>query len=333
MKRLALGLCALLALPGLAAQAADLQIIGMTNEAYDIQEADPTFGCTHRITGAFGPGDGARIGAAIRQSSDAWRDQGLYGVTVVCLDSPGGALPEALTLAAQFREQGIGTRLEAGARCESACALLFMAGSFYAHESGLYKWRIMHPTAKLGFHAFKLEVPQGQYDGATVSKAYALAMETLARTVEDLMQNRGFEDGEHIKPSLVAAMLRTPPESMMYVETVDQAGRWGIDVGPLRTAGMTLQEMDFRRACTNRKAWEADETATRDSYWQDHFVTWTSEDWGDTLEVTTNDMSGDGCQYSLPTGAARSRSARLEDAYINAIEPLDPMLRLDRLPY
>lgn len=320
----------------LPARGADLQILGMTNEAFDIQQADPAIGCTHRITGTFAQGDGDRIGRAIRSSIEEWRNRNLWGVSVVCLDSPGGALPEALTLASLFREDGIGTRLEAGATCESACALLFMAGSFHAHESGLYKWRVMHPTARLGFHAFKLEVPPGQYDGTTVGKAYALAMETLARTIEDLMQNRGFEDGEHLKPSLVAAMLRTPPDRMMYVDTIDKAGRWGIRIGPLRTAGLSMTEMDFRRACANEKAWQADESATQDQWWQEKFVNWGSADWGDTVEVITSEMTGDGCTYDVPKGASRNRTVPLDKVqygFLDLAGVVDPSLRLTALPY
>lgn len=333
MKRLALALCCLLALP---VQAADLRVIGMTNDAFDIQDSDPAIACTHRITGQFQPGDGDRMSRQISSSIDTWRNNNQYGVAVVCLDSPGGAVPDALKLAALFRERGIGTRLEAGTVCESACALLFMAGSFFAHESGLYKWRILHPTARLGFHAFDLQVPAGRYEAEMVNRAYALAMETLARTIEDLMQNRGFEDGEHLKPSLVAAMLRTPPNRMMYVETVDQAGRWGIKVGPLRTAGLVMKEMDFRRACANEKAWESDDTATANDYWRENFVTWSSDQWGDKVEVTTNDMTGEGCEFFLPKGSARTKSAPLDEVqggFLALAEAVDPGLRLDRLPY
>lgn len=104
--------------------------IGMTNDAVDIRDAGPRIACTHRITGQFAPGEGERMTREIDRSIENWRDQTQHGVSVVCLDSPGGGLPEALKRAALFRERGIGTRLESGARCESACALLFMAGSF-----------------------------------------------------------------------------------------------------------------------------------------------------------------------------------------------------------
>ncbi|MGP6086206.1 hypothetical protein [Antarctobacter jejuensis] len=336
MKRLAATLFCLLTLPAQVTQAADLRVVGMTNEAFDIQDADPTVACTHYITGQFQPGDGDRLVRAVGDSIQRWRDQGQYGVAVVCLDSPGGAVPDALKLAAMFRELGIGTKLEERATCESACALLFMAGSFHAHESGLYKWRVMHPTARLGFHAFDLQVPDGRYEARMVNQAYALAMETLARTIEDLMQNRGFEDGEHLKPSLVAAMLRTPPDRMMYVETVDQAGRWDIRVGPLRNAGLTMSERDFRRACANQKAWERDESATVNDYWQENFVNWTSEDWGDNVEVITNDMTGEGCQFYTPSGSARTKTAPLDQVdggYLDLAAAVDPTARLSDLPY
>jgi hypothetical protein len=333
MKKLVLALFGLLALP---AHAAELQVIGMTNDAIDIQAPDPAIACTHRITGQFAPGDADRMARSLRSSIEGWRNQNRYGVSVICLDSPGGAISEALELGAVLREMAIGTKLEAGARCESACALLFMAGSFHAHESGYYKWRVMHPTARLGFHAPSLQVERGDYDAATVTRAYALAMETLARTVEDLMQNRGFEDGEHLKPSLIATMLRTPPDRMFHVETVDQAGRWGITIGPLRPTSQTMTEMDFRRACANQKAWGADESSASDIYWQQKFVNWKTDQWGETVEVITNDMTGEGCEYSVPKGAARSKRvpvSQVQYGYFSIVEAADPGLRLDRLPH
>ncbi|WP_417209967.1 hypothetical protein [Antarctobacter sp.] len=334
MFRFALCLFALFALP---VRAADLQVIGLTNNAFDIQTADPTIPCTHRITGQFATGDSDRMTRTLRNSIQGWRSQGQYGVAVICLNSPGGAISEALKLAAVLREDGIGTKLEARATCESACALLFMAGSFFAHESGLYKWRVMHPTARLGFHAPSLQVNRGQYSDETVTRAYGLAMETLARTIEDLMQNRGFEDGEHLKPSLMAAMLRTPPDRMLYVETVDQAGRWGIGVGPLRSSGIRVSERDFRRACTNEKSWTADASAVQqDTYWTENFVNWKTEDWGDSVEVITNDMTGESCLYNVPRGSARSRSAMVDQVnsgYVDLVAISDPDQRLDQLPY
>lgn len=331
---IATSLAVLTALP---LRAADLQTYGMTNEAWDVQSADPSFGCTHRITGTFASGDGDRIAAQLVSSIRAWREDGQYGIPIICLDSPGGSIAEALKLADVLREEAIGTKLEAGARCESACALVFMAGSFFAHESGLYKWRVMHPTAKLGFHAPSLQVRDGQYTADSVTRSYALAMETLARTIEDLMQNRGFEDGEHVKPSLMTAMLRTPPSRMMYVETVDQAGRWGIHVGPLRTGNIRMNEMDFRRACANETAWAEDASGIQTShYWSETFVEWTSDQWSDSAKVIMNDMSGEGCDYYLPVGSGRTRSALLSQVnsgFLDTLAVFDPSIRLSDLPY
>ncbi|MBY6163392.1 hypothetical protein KUV73_21100 [Mameliella alba] len=336
MKRFAMALCAALSLSVPPALAADFRVVGMTNDAFDIQGADPDIACTHRLTGQFAPGDGDRMAGILRNSIEDWRKQNKWGKSVICLDSPGGSIAEALKLGAALREMAVGTKLEAGARCESACALLFMAGSFYAHESGYYKWRVMHPTAKLGFHAPSLQVGRGQYDGATVTRAYALAMETLARTIEDLMQNRGFEDGEHLKPSLIATMLRTPPDSMFYIDTVDQAGRWGIQIGPLRDSGRIMTEMDFRRTCANQKAWEADETATEDPYWDQYFVNWVSDEWSDKVEIITNDMTGESCAFFLPKGAAQRKSVPLnqvQSGFVPLVQVLDPSTRLAQLPY
>ncbi|MBV6636726.1 MAG: hypothetical protein KI788_12580, partial [Mameliella sp.] len=98
----------------------------------------------------------------------------------------------------------------------------------------------------------------------------------------------------------------------------------------------TMTEMDFRRACANQKAWGADESATSDIYWQQKFVNWKTDQWGETVEVITNDMTGEGCEYSVPKGAARSKRvpvSQVQYGYFSLLEAADPGLRLDRLPY
>lgn len=320
-----------LAVPGLAAELA----IGSANpDTFDIQDADPALPCTHHLTGEIASGDGARVVTALRASLDEWRENDTYGQPVLCLDSAGGALAEALKIADVLRDEFVGTKLEAGARCESACAMIFMAGSFHAHESGAYKWRILHPTARLGFHAPSLQVPGGNYDAATVTKSYGLALETIAVTLTNLVQNRDFEDGQHVKPSLLAAMLRTPPQEMMYVDTVDQAGRWGIRVGPVDTAGLRASERDFRRACANKMMWDADESGGKAAYWEEMFVNYTADEWGETIEVIFDNMTGDGCTYAVPKGTQAAGGApfdEIDGGYVQLVDFLDPRTPLSAL--
>jgi ATP-dependent protease ClpP protease subunit len=325
---------ALLAPP---AMAAELRVLSPNNADLDIQAPDPAMACTHRMTGTLGKGDADRMIPALENSIQTWRKQDQWHLPVLCLDSPGGSLVEALKLAALLRDMPIGTKLEANATCESACAMVFMAGSFHAHESGLYKWRIMHPTARLGFHAPSLAIEDGQYSAATVTRSYNLALETLALTLSNLVQNRNFQDGVHLMPSLMAEMLMTPADSMMYVDTVDQEGRWGIEVGPLRIDRIDVTEMDFRRACANTIAWARDEPAADVQGFENYFINYNQFDsqWAD-LEVIENDMTGEGCSYSVPAYVVNSKYVPLTEVnsgFVQLATFANPLLRLRDLPY
>lgn len=333
--------CTLLALclsvSAFTASAADFSVGAPNRDAYDVQVPDPALPCSHRLTGQINAGDGDRVVTALRASVRGWRDQNIYGQSVLCLDSGGGSLVEALKIADALRTGTIGTRIEAGARCESACALIFMAGSFFAHESGRYKWRVLHPTGKLGFHAPDLQLSEGQYSAEAVSRSYALALETIAVTLTNLMQNRDFEDGEHLKPSLLAAMLRTPPDQMMYIDTVDEVGRWDITVGPLQTSGLYAAEADFRRHCANKLRWSADESAIGgDDYSSTWFATWAKRGHADNLQIMYNDMTGEACEYWLPNGSAEQKAAELDRIQPDSgqmIRFIDARIQLAALPY
>ena len=215
---------------------------GIPAETY---QPDPDISCTHRFTGPFEKGD-ANI---IIQAAPG----------LLCLDSPGGSLVEALKLTASMNSQTIATKIEADAACESACALVFMAGGFHPHESDKYRWRILHPLGKLGFHAPDLEVAGGAYTEQSVKKAYRLALKSVSETIANLVQRRGF-GGSALKSSLLGKMLETPAEAMFYVNTVDEAGQWEIDVGPIPKMGKP-SIAQLVQGCVNAYAWRADEPA------------------------------------------------------------------------
>lgn len=246
---------------------------------------DPGMECTHRFTGEFVLGDAEKIIAA-RPS-------------LLCLDSPGGLLTEALKLTASMNDNTIATKIEAGARCESACALVFMAGGFWPHESDKYRWRVLHPKGRLGFHAPDLNIVGGNYDEDSVKKAYRIALKSVSETIANLAQRKGF-GGTALKSSLLGQMLDTPAESMLYVETVDQAGRWDITVGPFPPFGMPSL-VQLVHACRNAYAWKSDETAV-----SEYAVT--DESWFPDREqlpgklkgqVLLNEMFGTGCNYEI----------------------------------
>ena len=80
----------------------------------------------------------------------------------ICLNSPGGSLSEVTEFIELIQEKNgfgtggddavtIATRIQAGDKCESACAVLFMFGSNSYRTA--YQDKVLEPGAKLGFHS------------------------------------------------------------------------------------------------------------------------------------------------------------------------------------
>lgn len=313
-------------------QAAELDILSPPDIPieYEVQAPDPARACSFRLTGPLATGDGDRVVAHLQQTPRG------VPTPVLCLDSPGGSLVEALELARFLRSAKIGTRLEPGTRCESACALVFMAGSFIPHESGPRKWRVMHPTARLGFHSPSLNVPEGNYRADTVKASYELAMRSLAMTLIQLVQNRDFDDGEHLKTSLMAAMLQTPSDRMYHIQTVDQAGRWGITVGPLTGQDTTFDAPALRRACANKVAWEADKSALEAAHYDRWHVAFGKDQYGPKVDVIYDEFWGDACTWDVPESAAATGWIALPDlgqGLLDLSKLVDPSTRLVDLPH
>jgi hypothetical protein len=113
-----------------------------------------------------------------------------------------------------------------GSVCESACALAFMAGSVhYAEAEQPQVDRKLHPEARLGFHAPGLEIPDGAYQKDQVETAYDIALSAVVKLI-GLRSESFFQMPE----SLIKKMLSTPASQMYYIETAQEAVRYGIHV-------------------------------------------------------------------------------------------------------
>ncbi|WP_127113227.1 hypothetical protein [Shimia sediminis] len=193
--------------------------------------------CHIKLEGPIEKGDQEQLRAEVAAYAKARQELRLRGdsppqlewmpsIPRICLDSPGGSYNEAL----EILEQDFGTFATAigkGMRCESACALIFMAGA--SGDGGSIDLelggRVLHPLGKLGFHAPKLLVPEGQYDKQVVDAVYSQSVRHIARLVGQ-MNKISFPE------SLLERMLLTPPEQMFYVSTAGHAIDWRIRVAP-----------------------------------------------------------------------------------------------------
>ena len=205
------------------------------------RQPDPEMGCFATLRGPIERGDADKVAALISEREGLMRADFTYpreGARL-CFDSPGGSLVEGVAIADLLRNAYVGTAVGRGATCESACSVAFMGG-FYSSESdvGDEMDRIIHPTARLGFHSPNLTVPEGQYSEAMVNKSYALALQSMGAVVDRMPRLQ-------ISIPIIKTMLSTPPEEMTYVETVGQASIFGVAVGPVALPALDAKALQW----------------------------------------------------------------------------------------
>ena len=96
-------------------------------------------------------------------------------VTVVYLNSLGGALEEGMALGRLFHRAKIRTAvIGKDVICSSACATAFLGGR---DPETAGAWRVKGSTARLGFHSFKIDWEDKSYTAQDMSNAIAEAMD------------------------------------------------------------------------------------------------------------------------------------------------------------
>lgn len=145
----------------------------------------------------------------------------------LCLDSPGGSYSEGLAIAQYLMENNVGTAIAGGAKCYSACSLIFMGGTF--------PWkgqinRFLHAGGVLGFHAPYIpdrnkpgEAP-AMVDEGEVRAAFSDGI----RAMSSFMQMGVGNEVKRIVPELMAEMMAQGPDQFFYVDTVGKAIRFRI---------------------------------------------------------------------------------------------------------
>jgi hypothetical protein len=145
-------------------------------------------GGTLTAEGSIEPGSAARFAAEIEA-------RGEY-VKTVSLNSPGGALDDAMAMARTVRELGIATVVADGALCASSCPLFFAGG----------KTRSAGDKAAIGVHQFYAAA----LDETAPEQAMADAQATTARISRHLSEMG-------VDPALWLHALDTPPRALYYL--------------------------------------------------------------------------------------------------------------------
>lgn len=165
--------------------------------------------CTWQLSGPFAEGDIDRLGPAL----------GDLGEARLCLDSPGGPLPVTVALAEYLFAEGIGTAVGDGMTCAGSCGLVFMAGIFLGMDYPAPN-RVLGLGGTLGVAFPPAEVAVDQDEVLTA----------VGRLLDLGRYGRGLSP--QIPASLLAMVMRAAPDSPILIDTIDEARRWNIQVGP-----------------------------------------------------------------------------------------------------
>lgn len=150
-------------------------------------------------------------GAAVRFEKEI-AERGEY-VRLVSLDSPGGSLDDAMTMARLIRERGLATEVGEGALCASSCPLILAGGTV----------RNVAEKAAVGVHQFYAMANRE----IAPEQAMADAQLTTARITRHLIEMG-------VDPALWLHALDTPPRRLYYL-SADELSHYGLVTGE-RTA-------------------------------------------------------------------------------------------------
>ena len=187
----------------------------------------------------------------------------------VCLNSLGGNYDEGLKMARLLLERGVGTVVLPQRQCYSACAIMFMFGSFWGTDYARWPNRRLAAEAALGFHAPYQQGGDVQEPNAAYSANFQQGVRAIGRFLTALYQTKsasgGYIDRDSLNaffpPELVAAMISKGPDEAFIIRTLDDAGRWGIDfIASNPSPALNLQNVF--QACNNARSWRTHEHAT-----------------------------------------------------------------------
>jgi hypothetical protein len=196
-------------------------------------------------TGDVNVGDADQLGTILSASK--------YDYARLHLHSDGGQFREGLRVAAIIYQYGVTTSIDEGKECYSACAVIFMAGRELGNEGPASPSRYLNISGQLGFHApYLLDCPSGN--------TCPPALDVYRDAMVDISSLLLGSTSTKWPPSLVGEMLRTPPDSVLNIATVDQAGRWHIELFGY-AADTNLTKKSLTISCLNAFRWMDDDKA------------------------------------------------------------------------
>ena len=186
------------------------------------------------LRGVIEAGDAKRLETFLRQrvSKSEGGTTDYYDVAI-SLDSPGGDFAEGLKIANFIYDTGLGTVVQRGNTCASACALAFLGGA-QVEEGGPYTDRSLEVGGRLQFHA-------PYVDSRNITTDQARLVRQLTDVNIELM--RSMTTKFKVPPSMVDILLRNDDQHSLYtVSTIQMVVGLGIHVhGLYRPRSPTLE--------------------------------------------------------------------------------------------
>jgi hypothetical protein len=146
-----------------------------------------------RLTGTIDDGAADRVQAEVEA-------HGEY-VKTVALDSPGGAVADALAIGKLIHDKGFSTSVASGEICASSCPLIFAAG----------RERIAGEAAAIGVHQIYAAAPTGSLTSRLAAAGQAMSdAQTLTAEITRYLSGLGIDNEVWLKA------LETPPDRLTY---------------------------------------------------------------------------------------------------------------------
>jgi ATP-dependent protease ClpP protease subunit len=247
-------LCLLVVLVPGSGRAADITVVSSaTLTVHEIERG----ACSLTLRGQIETGDAQRLLGLLSSRFPLAHDE---TNPAICLDSPGGSLAEAVEIAKVLGDHFTATVVPSGAECLSACAVVFMGGTFGWYEY-IFNLRVMHPEARIGFHAPALNIADGTYQADSVKLAFDVAVDAIARIAGDLDETYLTGAINRFPRSLLAAMLVHRGERYLWIDTIEKAGAW--DIWVTTEQRPTLDHPTLTRSCKAAARWMSDSPKMR----------------------------------------------------------------------
>ena len=151
-----------------------------------------------RLTGTIEPGSFDKVQAEVEA-------RGEY-VKTVALDSPGGAVEDAIKIGALFEVEGFTTTVAPGALCASSCPLIFAGG----------KERIASHQSAIGVHQIYTMAEAGKLPSG--AQAVGTAMAEVQKTTAAITR---YLETTGVDPAIWLFALETPPSKLYYLSPAE----------------------------------------------------------------------------------------------------------------